>query len=292
MRYSFYPGCSMEGAAVPYLKSIEAVAEALGMEIKEIPDWNCCGATMASGVVGDYTQQVVTARNLALAEKEGLDILVGCSSCYMNLAITNKHFKEDKHFSSMANEALAAGGLKYNGTLRVRQILDVLVNDVGLDKIRAKVKRPLTGLKVAGYVGCQTVRSIPWEFDDPENPVFLDKLIEALGATPVPFPMKARCCGSSQTSVAPEVVVSYGKNILDSAVAGGAQMIVTPCPMCQMNLEAFQRDVNKTFSANFSMPILFFTQLMSIALDLPPTAAALKYNIVSPFQALSAFGVK
>jgi heterodisulfide reductase subunit B len=243
-------------------------------------------------VVGDYPQQVATARNLALAEKDGADILVGCSSCYMNLANTNKRFKEDKHFSAMANEALAAGGLKYNGTLRVRQIIDVMVNDVGLDKIRARVKRPLTGLKVAGYVGCQTVRSMPWEFDDPENPVFLDKIIEAMGATAVPFELKARCCGSSHASVAPEIVVKYGKNLLDCAAAGGAEMIVTPCPMCQLNLEAYQGQVNKTYSANYSMPILFFSQLMSIAFDLPPETAGLKYNIVSPFQSLSKFGVK
>lgn len=292
MRYSFYPGCSMEGPAAMYLKSLEAVAEALDVHLEEIADWNCCGATMASGVVGDYTQQVVTARNLALAEQKGNDVLVGCSSCYMNLANTNKRFKEDQHFRDMANEALAAGGLKYNGTLKVRMVLDVMVNDIGLDKIRARVKRPLTGLNVAGYVGCQTVRAIPWEYDDPENPVFLDKLIEALGANPVPFPLKARCCGSSQASVAPEVVVSYSKKILDSAVAGGAKVVVTPCPMCQLNLEAYQGQVNKTFSANFSMPILFFTQLMALAFDLPPTAVGFKYNIVSPFQVLSQYGAK
>ena len=292
MRYSFYPGCSMEGSGIPYFKSTNAVAEALGMELEEIEDWNCCGATMASGVTGDYVQQVVAARNLALAEQKGLDILVSCSSCYMSLAVTNKHFKEGKHFKEMANEALAAGGLKYNGTLRVRQILDVMINDVGLDKIRARVKRPLAGLKVAGYVGCMTVRAMPWEFDDPENPVFLDRLIEALGATPVPFPMKARCCGSSQASVAPEVVVSYGKKILDSAVAGGAHLIVTPCAMCQLNLDAYQAQLNKTYNTNFSMPVLFFTQLMSLAFDLPPTAVGLNHNIVTPFHVLSRYGAK
>ena len=137
MRYSFYPGCSMEGAAKPYLKSIEAVAGALDMQIEEIQDWNCCGATIASGVVGDYTQQVVTARNLALAEAKGNDILVGCSSCYLSLATTNKRFQEDEHFARMANEALAAGGLKYNGTIRVRQFLEALISDIGLEKIKA-----------------------------------------------------------------------------------------------------------------------------------------------------------
>ena len=289
MRYSFYPGCSMEGAAKPYLKSIEAVAGALDMQIEEIQDWNCCGATIASGVVGDYTQQVITARNLALAEAKGNDILVGCSSCYLSLATTNKRFQEDEHFARMANEALAAGGLKYNGTIRVRQFLEALISDIGLEKIKARVKKPLTGLKVAGYVGCQTVRALPWEFDDPENPVFLDKLIETLGATAVPFPMKARCCGSSQAVAAPEVVLSYGKNILNSASAGGAQLIVTPCPMCQLNLEAYQGQVNKTYQTNFSTPVLFFTQLMSIAFDLGPAAAGLNYLIVPAEKALGSF---
>lgn len=289
MRYSFYPGCSMEGPAKPYLKSIEAVGESLGMEIEEIQDWNCCGATIASGVVGDYTQQVIAARNLALAEAKGNDILVGCSSCYMSLAVTNKRFKEDKHFAQMANEALAAGGLKYNGTIRVRQFLEALINDIGLEKIKARVKKPLTGLKVAGYVGCQTVRALPWEFDDPENPVFLDKLIEALGATAVPFPMKARCCGSSQAVAAPEVVLSYGKNILNSASNGGAQLIVTPCPMCQLNLEAYQGQVNKTYQTNFNLPVLFFTQLMGIAFDLGSSAAGLNFLIVPAEKALGAF---
>lgn len=290
MRYSLYPGCSMEGTAVSYLKSIEAAAEALGMHLEEIPDWNCCGATVASGVVGDFTQQVMAARNLAIAEAKGQDVLVGCSSCYYSLALTNKRFQEDEHFRNLANEALGAAGLKYNGTLRVRFILEVMMNDVGLDKIRSMVKKPLTGLKVAGYVGCQTVRSVPWEYDDPENPVFFDKLIEALGATAVPFPLKARCCGSSQAVAAPEIVVDKCKELMDSAIAGGAEMMATPCPMCQMNLDVYQSMVNKVHNANYNMPILFFTQLMAIAFDLPPAASALKYCVVSPFESLARYG--
>lgn len=291
MRYSTYPGCSMEGGAIPYIKSIDAVAEALEVHLEEIPDWNCCGATIASGVVGDFTQQVMTARNLAIAEEKGLDIMVACSSCYMNLAVVNNRFKEDAHFSNLANEALAAGGLKYNGTLRVRQILDIMVNDIGPDRIRARVKRPLTGLKVAGYVGCQTVRSVPWDYDDPENPSFLDKIIEALGATPVPFPMKARCCGSSHNLPQTEVMLDCSKEILESARVNEAQLIATPCPMCQFNLDAFQVKVNQRHNTKYALPTLFFTQLMAIAFDLPPAAWALKYCIVSPFEALAPLGV-
>ena len=290
MRYSVYTGCSMEGNAISYLKSMEAVAEALDIHLEEIPDWNCCGATVASGVVGNFTQQVMTLRNFALVEDKGLDILVGCSSCYMNLGLANKHFKEDPHFAGMANEALAAGGLKYNGTLNVRQIVDVLINDVGLDKIKARVKRPLTGLKVAGYMGCQTVRALPWEYDDPERPVLLDRLIEALGATAVPFPMKARCCGSSHAIAQPEIVLDYSKEILESAASNGAVMLVTPCPMCQLNIDAYQGMINKAYKTNFSLPILFITQLMAVAFDLPPANAALEYCIVSPYEVLAPLG--
>ncbi|MCL5056672.1 MAG: CoB--CoM heterodisulfide reductase iron-sulfur subunit B family protein [Actinobacteria bacterium] len=291
MRYSFYPGCEMEGAAVPYLKSFEAVAHVLGIELKEIPDWNCCGATVASGVIGDYPAQVMSARNLALAEPEGADIIVPCSSCYMNLAITNRKFKEDGHFRQMANEALGEVGLKYNGSLNVRQVIDVMVNDVTLDGIKAKVKKPLTGLRVAGYVGCQTPRVFPWEFDDPEQPVFFDKIIEAMGATPVKFPMKARCCGSSHNLTRTEIVTEACYNIITSALDDQAHIMVTPCPMCQMNLDAYQGKVKQHHKLNTSMPVLFFTQLMAIAFDLPPEAWALKHNIVSPYTALAKFGV-
>ena len=291
MHYSFYPGCSLEATATAYLKSLEAVAEALGIELEEISDWNCCGATVASGVVGDFTQQVLSARNLAVAEAKGRDILVACSSCYLSLAVTNKRFQEEEHFRTLANEALAAGGLKYNGTLKGRQVLEVLANDIGLEKIKERVTKPLTGLKVAGYVGCQTVRALPWDFDDPEHPVFLDKLIEALGATPVYFPMKAKCCGSSQALAQPDIVVKSCRAILDSATSGGAQIAVTPCPMCQMNMDVYQGKVNKDLGTNFALPILFFTQLMGIAFGLPPVALGLKHCVVSPNQALAAYGV-
>ncbi len=292
MRYSFYPGCSMEGAAVPYLKSFEAVADTLYMGLEEIPDWSCCGATVASGVVGDFPAQVLAARNLALAEPKRFDVIVPCSSCYMNLALTNRKFQEDKHFRAMVNESLRAGGLRYKGTLKVRQVIEVLINDVGLDKIRAAVKKPLKGLKVAGYVGCQTPRVFPWEFDDPEQPVYMDRIIEALGATPVKFPVKARCCGSSHSLTRPEITTGSGYSIIACAQENEAQVMITPCPMCQLNLDAYQGMMKQHNRLENQMPVLFLTQLMAIAFDLPPSAWALKYNIVSPFEALAPFGVK
>ncbi len=286
MRYSYYPGCSSEATAKANAHSIEGVAKALDVQLEEIPDWNCCGASVASGVVGDFTQLVVTARNLAIAETKGLDVVTGCSSCYMTLAVANKKFKQDEHFRAKANEALAAAGLNYNGTLQVRQFLDVIINDVGLDKVAQKVKKSLDGLTVAGYVGCQTVRALPFEFDDPEQPVFMDRLMEALGATAADFPMRARCCGSSSTIPARDIVLDLGYKIFESAVAGGAQVIVTPCPMCQLNLDAYQSLVNRKYGTNFNIPVLFFTQLMAVAFGLSLEDQAFKYSIVSPYEAL------
>jgi heterodisulfide reductase subunit B len=208
----------------------------------------------------------------------------------MNLALANRRFQKDPHFRALATEALAAGGMKYEGTVKVRFILEMLVNDVGYGRIAAHVKRPLKGLKVAGYVGCESVRVHPWEFDDPEQPVALDKLIETLGATPVPFPLKARCCGSSQTLPQGEITSSACRDILESA--GEAQLMVTPCPMCQMNMDVYQSEVNKAYHTSFQMPVLFFTQLMAIAFDLAPTTYGLKANIVPPGPVLSQYGVR
>lgn len=292
MRFSFYPGCSMEATALGYLKSMEATIKALDVELEEIPDWNCCGASVASGVIGDFAQQAMTARNLAMAESKGLDILVACSSCYMNMGGTNKKFLEDENFAKRANEALAAGGIKYSGTLKVRQIVDILVNEVGLDAIKKRVKRPLKGLKVAGYVGCQTVRSIPWDYDNPERPVLLDKIIEALGATAVPFPKKASCCGSSHSIAQTEIVLEACKSIIDSALENEAMLMITPCPMCQMNVDSFQPMINKAYKTDYKMPILYLTQLMAVAFDLPKNEQALSYCITSPYEALAKIGIK
>ncbi len=288
MRYSFYPGCSMEGTAIAYRKSLLAAAWALGLHLEEIPDWNCCGATVAPGVAGSYVRQVLAARNLALAGSRGLDVLVGCSSCYLALAGANRRFQAHGPLRVLANEALAEGGLKYEGNLRVRQVLEVMAHDVGLGKVRDRVRQPLAGLRVAGYVGCQTVRAVPGSFDDPENPLFLEQLIEALGATAVPFPAKVRCCGGSRVAAAPGDALHYAANILETAAGAGADLVITPCPMCQFNLEVNQLQINRC-GGSFNLPVLFYTQLICVAFGLAPTAAGLKHCLLSPYPALSGF---
>ncbi|SHE91070.1 heterodisulfide reductase subunit B [Desulforamulus putei DSM 12395] len=290
MKYTLYPGCASEGTAISYHHSALEVAKVLGLELKEIEDWNCCGATVTSSVIGQFAADVLAARNLALAEKMGQeDVVATCSSCYAILGNVNKKFSDEK-FKVNANDALSKDGLSYDGKLKVRMLLDVMVSEVGLDTIASKVVKPLKGLKVAGYVGCQTVRALR-EFDNWENPTFLDEIIAALGAEPVPFSHKLKCCTGAMAISSADITVSALYPILKSAHEAGADLIVTPCPLCQMNLDAFQVKVNKGYGTNYNLPVLFFTQLMAVAYGLDSKKAGLDYCIVSPNNALKQFGV-
>ena len=178
--------------------------------------------------------------------------------------------------------------MEYHGTVRVRHLLDVFVNDIGYDDIKAKVKRSLDGLKVAAYYGCQMVRPRP-SFDHPENPQSLDRLITSLGGEPVPFPLKARCCGGSLIISEEALALELIRKILDSASANGAQCLVTPCPLCQTNLDAYQSRVNRRFKTNFDLPVLFFTQLMGIAFGLREDELGLKTCIVPTERVLAKY---
>ena len=284
--YTYFPGCSSsEGGAKAYGWSTQAVSKVLDMELIELEDWNCCGSTPYSSVE-ELAAFCLSARNLALAEKRGFDLVTPCSSCYVILNRTNSHLKEYPQLKAKVDEALAAGGLEYHGTVRVRHLLDVFVNDIGYDEINSKVKRSLDGLKVAPYYGCQMVRPRP-SFDHPENPQSLDKLVASLGGEPVPFPLKSRCCGGSLIISEEALALDLIRKLLDSASTNGAECLVTPCPLCQTNLDAYQSRVNKRFKTNFDLPILFFTQLMGIAFGLSEEELGLKTCIVPTERVLA-----
>ncbi|MBW2102356.1 MAG: CoB--CoM heterodisulfide reductase iron-sulfur subunit B family protein [Deltaproteobacteria bacterium] len=283
MKYFLYWGCSLEGSGKNYLASLEPVAEVLGMEFEEIEDWNCCGASISYVGAGDLAIKVLNARNLALAEAEGsYDIVAPCSSCYIQMNKVNHEIGEDPEVASKVNACLAEGGLKYSGKIRVRHLLDVLYNDVGPEKIREKVQKPLTGLKVGGYVGCQSVRPYG-EYDSVEKPTIQDELIQAIGADAVPFPNKMKCCGSGIFLSEIDLCLTLVKNILGDAVAHGAQLVSTVCPMCAMNLELYQDRVNKAHGTDFDVPVVYLTQLMAAAFGLDlKRGAALDCNIIPP----------
>jgi heterodisulfide reductase subunit B len=288
-KYFLYWGCSLEASGANYLVSLKPVGKALGLAFEEIEDWNCCGASISYVGANDLSVKVLNARNLALAEsKGGYDIIAPCSSCYIQMVKVNHEIQESETVARQVNEILAEGGLKYTGKVKVRHLQDVLYHDVGVQKIKEKVIKPLNGLKVAGYVGCQSVRPYG-EYDSAEKPVVQDRLLEALGAEAVAFPKKIRCCGSGIFLTEMEHCLGLVRNILEDAVGHGAQMVSTVCPMCAMNLELYQERINRAHGTHFDVPIVYLTQLMAVAFGMDfKRDAALNYNIIPPEGILKA----
>lgn len=294
--YLFYPGCSMESSAKAYYHSVMSVCKALDVKLNEIEDWNCCGATeyLSLDVTPAYA---LIARNLALAEQQAngaTTVVAPCSACYLNLSKADHYMHENKAFGEKINTALAAGGLHYDpGQLVVRHLLDVVINEVGLDKVKGKVVKPLGGLRVAPYVGCMLPRpDYNSRYSDSEHPYELDDLLKALGAEVIDFPLKTACCGGHMTQIGPATAFELIRRLISSADDYKADVIVALCPMCQMNLDAFQGQVNGYFHTNYKMPILFFTQLMGLAFGEKPENLGFGSEFVSAHEAMKRIGVQ
>jgi len=294
--YIFYPGCSMESSAKAYYDSTLAICNTLGIGLKEIEDWNCCGATeyLSLAKIPAYS---LIARNLALAEKQANGnkaVIAPCSACYLNLSKADHYMHESPEFGKQVNEALAAGDLHYDaGKLVIRHLLDVIINDVGLEKVKEKVVKPLTGLRVASYIGCMLPRpDYNDRYSDSEYPFELDDLLSALGAEVIDFPLKTYCCGGHMTQIGPSTAFELIRRLISSADQYKADVLVTVCPMCQMNLDAFQGQMNGYFHTNYKMPVLFFTQLLGIALGEKPEKLGFGSELVSAHQAMQRIGVQ
>jgi heterodisulfide reductase subunit B len=286
--YSYFPGCSAESTGRGLGLSATAITKPLDLELVEIEDWNCCGST-PYGSLDEEEAVVVAARNLALAEKAGFDIVTPCSSCYVTLAKANRILHEHPAILARVNQALAVADLQYQGSLRVRHLVDVLANDITPESIASRIKKPLSGLKVAAYYGCQLVRP-DYGLDDTEVPVTLDRLVACTGAESVDFPMKARCCGGSLTLSEEASTLGLMEKILRNAAENGAQCLVTPCPLCQTNLDAYQARVNGRFKTSYNLPVLFITQLIGLALGLDAKSLGLDANIIPSGELLEAKG--
>ncbi len=289
-KYFLYWGCSLEASGANYLVSLKPVGKALGLAFEEIEDWNCCGASISYVGANDLSVKVLNARNLALAEsKGGYDIIAPCSSCYIQMVKVNHEIQESETVAKQVNEILAEGGLKYTGKVKVRHLQDVLYHDVGVEKIKQKVTKPLNGLKVAGYVGCQSVRPYG-EYDSVEKPVVQDRLLEALGRRGGRLSKKDAMLRVRHISHGDGTLPrTCARNILEDAVGHGAQMVSTVCPMCAMNLELYQERINRAHGTHFDVPIVYLTQLMAVAFGMDfKRDAALNYNIIPPEGILKA----
>jgi len=294
--YLYYPGCSMDGTGKAYHDSIEVVLPVLGIRLEELDDWNCCGATEYMGI-SPLRSQALVGRNLALAEqqKNGADTLVApCSACYVNLARTDAYVRESSSLAAEVNEALAADGMSYTpGSIAVRHLLEIMIDDVGLDALGEHVTRPLKGLKLAPYMGCLVSRP---DYDDRwqhrEHPHALDQLLLTLGADVVDFPRRTDCCGGHMTQISPETGLELIRRLIVAAERSGAQALVTVCPMCQMNVDFYQREMNRHYREKHHMPILFFTQLMGLAYGMPAKDLGIGREIISSRQALANIGIE
>ena len=282
MKYFYYPGCTLEGTALEYNLSTRAFMAAVGADLLEIEDWTCCGATVAEPT-SKLLSLALPAINIAIAEKanaesqkDNLDILVPCSACYLNLKRVEEVARKDSVLLQKINQVIDVKGLSVHGTVRVRHLLDVIATDIGPKAIRNRLKKSLDGLSIAPYYGCQCLR--PYRvFDDPELPRSMEPMLQAAGASVHSWKMGSKCCGASHMTTKPEVGLELVAAILKAAK--GADAIVTVCPMCQMNLEGFQKKISRKHKEDLRISILYLPQLLGIALGLSEKDVRLDLNL-------------
>jgi heterodisulfide reductase subunit B len=272
MPYAYYPGCSLHSTGLEYSLSIEAVFRYLGLELVEVPDWNCCGASSAHSLNPDLAL-ALPARNLALAQEMGKDLVTPCAACYNRLKGADYTLRSDPR-SRIEMEKMI--GFEYSGDLSIRPLLAVLYEDYGLERVRSRVKHPLNGLKVVPYYGCLLLRP-PYitQFDDPDDPQIMGAILDALGAEVRPWSYASECCGGSLSLSRPQLVKELVGKLVAAAREAGAEAMVTACPLCQVNLE--MRQVRSA-----GMPVFYFTELMGLAFGLPEAPKWWRKHLVDP----------
>ncbi len=288
MKYAYYPGCSAHSTARDMHESSLAVARALGIELAEIGGWTCCGATAAHQTDNVLAASLPVA-NLVKAKDMGLDMVVNCAACYNRTKTANYEVLTSQEMRQKVAEAV---GQSYDGTVKVRHFVEVLLQDIGLANLRKKFVRSLNGLKVACYYGCYLLR--PAEvtgFDDPENPSSLELLVEAMGGESIDWPGKVDCCGGALTLTRSEVQVKLSGKILEMAQDSGAECVTVACPMCQISLDLRQKDIEKARGKKYEMPILYITQLLGLCLGIPEKELGLSRLMVDSAKVIKQIAV-
>jgi heterodisulfide reductase subunit B len=273
MRVSYYPGCSLEATARDYRESLEYVCRELGIELAEVADWSCCGASAAHST-DEFLSLALPARNLALAEQAGLDVVVPCPLCFNRLKTAENILKREK-----------PEGFPYDfqGRIKVWDLLDFLSRGETLARIRARVTRPLTDLTVVCYYGCMSSRPPRvTEARQPENPQAMDRLLAALGAQVQDWSYKTDCCGASHTVARPDIVQTLVQRLYERALEAGAEAIVVSCQMCQANLDLPQAKISEIFGKTYNLPVIYFTELIGAAWGAPETSSWLARHLVDP----------
>lgn len=273
MEVSFYPGCSLDGTAKEYGESLEAIAGMLNVHLRELEDWNCCGSSSAH-VMNSKLALALSARNLAIADQAGMDLVVPCAACYQRLKVAEKRLLAGEKLDGVNN---------YSGSISIKPMADFIWGSLGEDSLSSLVKRPLKDLNPVCYYGCLTSR--PPGITDcttPENPMSLDLIMTSLGANVKPWSYKSDCCGGSLILTRPDIAKTLIRKLLDMAEEAGADCIVAACPMCQSNLDGRQKELSQESGKVYNLPVLYFTELMGVAFGHPSVKKWLRRHVTDP----------
>jgi len=276
-KVTYYPGCSLENTAVDYAASISGITPLLDLELEEITDWNCCGATAAHSINHELAL-ALPARNLMTAEKMGRDVVAPCALCFNRLKVAEKALK---------NPAGNPLGLSYQGAIKIWDLLDYLTQEAFLQVLAQKVVKPLKDLKAVGYYGCVVAR--PPDITDKkdyENPQNMERLLQVLGATPLDWSYKTDCCGAGHALSRPDIIDTLAQRLYERALAAGAECFVVSCQMCQANLDLNQERISKKFGKHYYLPVFYFTELIGLALGHPQVKEWLPKHLVNPLPLL------
>ncbi len=278
MKYAYYPGCSAESTARDQHMSVCEVSKALGIELVEIEGWTCCGSTPAHNT-DKMLSIALPAANLLMAKKMGLEMVVFCAACYNRMKVANHEIQTNpkvrKEIASMLGD--------YDGSVKVHHFVEILMKDIGAKKLQEAFTHSLNGLKVASYYGCLLVRPHDvTNFDNPENPTLLDNLVTIMGGESLDWPHKVECCGGGFALTRTDIVIELSHSILDMAKLSGAQCLAVACPMCQVNLDLRQNDINQFKKSNFNLPVVYISQLVGLCLGISPEKLGMDKCVVSP----------
>ncbi len=287
LKYLIFLGCAIPYRVSAYEISARKVTDKLGIELQEMPEYNCCGLPI-DPINHDF-MLTLAARNLCVAEQQGLDIMTLCPGCAGTLRKVNKMLKEDTNLRELVNGHLRAVGLEFKGTVEVRHLVQVLAEEVGFERIKESIQKPLGSLKVAEHNGCHVLRPVKYiGFDDPENPTMLKKLIEATGAECLDYMDETECCGAPIIGVNESIPLQLAKDKLRHINEAGAQAIVTVCPFCHMMFDTNQPRIERMFNESFELPVLHYPQLLGLAMGFTPEELALKELRVDASRLLGA----
>lgn len=287
MQIGYYPGCSLESSSKEFDLSIRAFLQEMEISLKEIPDWNCCGASPAH-YLNEELAKALPYRNLVKAEEAGLDRVVSpCPACYSNLKHVHEEVLKEPHLSDRLETIV---GKRYGGGIASKHLLDFIKEDIGFDRLKSSIKTPLSRLKVVSYYGCLT-RLPGAHFDDLENPILMDELVSTIGGEALEWSHKTECCGASLSVSRTEIALRLVNSILEAAKERGADCIAVVCPLCQSNLDTRQGDIHKKYGTTYEIPILYLSQLIGLAQKLDYSQLGLDRLVITPKNLLIEKGI-